>query len=82
MAQGGGKEKKGSGLGMNVGRSRRVHDTFQGGPSSVARPAVCLLKGGRQMQEKFVWSPPLLEHLFSVTLMWGRGIAAGGEGVR
>lgn len=66
---------------MKVGCSRSVRDTFQGGPSCVARLAMCLLKGGRQMQQKSMWFPSLLEYLFSVTLMWGRGIAAG-EGVR
>lgn len=59
-------------------------------PFREAHPAwrgwACLLKGGRQMQEKSVWSLPRpphthLEHLFSVTLMRGRGIAVG-EGVR
>lgn len=40
-------------MGMNGGRSRRIDHTFQGGPSGVARPGVCVcvcvLKGGRQM---------------------------------
>lgn len=43
----------------------------------MARLGVCLLKGGRQMQEKSVRAPPP-STFFPVTLMRGRGHRRGG----
>lgn len=64
---------------MNVGRSRRIHDTSEGGPPHVARLGVCLLKGGRRTQKKSVWSPRHPSTFFR--LPRGRGVAVG-EGAR
>lgn len=65
-------------------RSRRIHGTFQGGPSCVARLPMCFADGWQTNTAEIGVAPPsapLPKHLFSVTLMRGRGVAEG-EGMR